>query len=110
MSRRLILDPDALRDLDDIFDYLAQRNSAAATRYIRELRERCAFYADTPFLLGQEEPQIARRLGLPPEQVRSFLYPNHRCYYVVTDDEMRVLGFVDMRRNLEAALEERFPE
>jgi plasmid stabilization system protein ParE len=50
MSRRLILDPDALRDLDDIFDYLAQRNSAAAIRYVRELRERCAFYADTPFL------------------------------------------------------------
>jgi len=40
MSRRLILDPDALRDLDDIFDYLAQRNSAAAIRYVRELRER----------------------------------------------------------------------
>jgi plasmid stabilization system protein ParE len=42
MSRRLILDPDALRDLDAIFDYLAQRNSAAASHYVRELGERCA--------------------------------------------------------------------
>ena len=109
MSRRLILDPDALRDLDDIFDYLAQRNSTAATRYVRELRERCVLYADTPFLIGQGEPDVARRLGLPPEQVRSFPYRNHRCYYVITDDAMRVLGFIDMRRDLDAELEERFP-
>jgi plasmid stabilization system protein ParE len=61
MSRRLVLDPEALRDLDGIFDYLVQRNPAAATRYIRELQERCALYADTPFLIGQEEPEIARR-------------------------------------------------
>jgi plasmid stabilization system protein ParE len=110
MSRRLVLDPEALRDLDDIFDYLVQRNPAAATRYVRELRERCVLYADTPFLIGQEEPEIARRLGLPRAQVRSFPYRNHRCYYVVTDEEMRVLGFIDLRGDLETELEERFPE
>jgi hypothetical protein len=29
---------------------------------------------------------------------------------VVTDEEMRVLGFIDMRGDLETELEERFPE
>ena len=109
MSRRLVLDPDALRDLDGIFDYLVQRNPAAATRYVRELRERCVLYAETPFLIGQEEPEVAIRLGLPREQVRSFPYRNHRCYYVVTDDELWVLGFIDMRRDPDTELEERFP-
>ena len=109
MSRQLILDPDAQRDLDDLFDYIAHSNPSAAARYTRELQERCAFYADSPFILGQAEPGIARRLGLPRERVRSFLYRNHRCYYIVTDEEMRVLGFIDMRQDVDTVLEERFP-
>ncbi|HEY7493849.1 MAG TPA: type II toxin-antitoxin system RelE/ParE family toxin [Candidatus Tectomicrobia bacterium] len=107
MSRRLLLDPDAERDLDAIFDYIGERNPDAAARYIRALRDQCGLYAESPFTLGQAEPDIARRLGLPRECVRSFLYRNHRCYYVVTDDEMRVFGFIDVRRDIDAVLEER---
>jgi hypothetical protein len=59
--------------------------------------------------MGQMESEVAERLGEIPERVRSFLYRNHRCYYMVTDDEMRVLGFIDMRQDVEAELEERFP-
>jgi plasmid stabilization system protein ParE len=108
MTRRLVLDLDAERDLDAIFRYISPYNLPAAERYIRELRERCTFYAETP-LMGQADPSIARRLGFPSEQVRSFLYRNHRCYYVVTDDEMRVLGFIDVRQDLDTVLGERFP-
>jgi hypothetical protein len=50
-------------------------------------------------LIGQAEPDIAVRLSLAPDQVRSFLYRNHRCYYVVTDEEMRVFSFIDTRRD-----------
>jgi hypothetical protein len=42
--------------------------------------------------------------------VRSFLYRNHRCYYLVMDEEIRVLGFIDTRRDLDTALEERLPQ
>lgn len=108
MTRRLGLDPDAERDLDAIFQYIAQRNRPAAERYLRELRERSQFYAESPFI-GQAEPSIARRLGLPFDQVRSFLYRNHRCYYAVTDEEIRVFGFIDTRRDLDTVLEERLP-
>jgi plasmid stabilization system protein ParE len=108
MSRRLVLDPDAERDLDAIFDAIASENPVAAQRYIHTLSERCAFYAASP-LLGQAEPDIAARLRLAPDQVRSFLYGNHHCYYVVTDEEMRVFGFIDMRRDRQAALDERLP-
>ncbi len=108
MSRRLVLDPDAEHDLDAIFDAIASDNLVAAQRYIHALRERCGFYAASP-LLGQAEPDIAARLSLAPDQVRSFLYRNHRCYYVVTDEEMRVFGFIDMRRDWQAALDERLP-
>ena len=106
MSRRLVLDPDAEQDLNTIFDYIAQNNLAAAAHYIRELQEQCVFYAEFPFI-GQAQPDIAQRLSLPRENIRSFLYRNHRCYYVVTADEMRVFGFIDARRDLDTALEER---
>ena len=108
MTRRLVLDPDAERDLGEIFRYIAQRNLPAAERDIRELRERCQFYAESPFM-GPAEPSIARRLGVPSDQVRSFLYRNHRCYFAVTDEEIRVFGFIDTRRDLDTALEERLP-
>jgi len=62
-----------------------------------------------PFYPGQEEPGVAQRLGLSRESVRSFLYRNHRCFFVVTDDEMRVLGFIDMRQDVDTVIEERFP-
>jgi plasmid stabilization system protein ParE len=108
MTRRLVLDPDAERDLEAIFRYIAERNPSAADRYIHELRERCVFYAETPFI-GQAEPSIARRLDLPSDQVRSFLYRNHRCYYAVTDEEIRVFGFIDTRRDMDTAIDERLP-
>jgi plasmid stabilization system protein ParE len=44
--------------LDAIFRYIAERNPAAAERDIRELRARCEFYAETPFM-GQAEPSIS---------------------------------------------------
>ena len=48
--------------------------------------------------------------SLPKRQPKfcpQYCYRNHRCYYVVTDDEMRVFGFIDVRRDLDTALEER---
>ena len=60
--------------------------------------------------MGHAEPSIARRLGVPSDQVRSFLYRNHRCDFAVTDEEIRVFGFIDTRRDLDTALEERLPQ
>jgi plasmid stabilization system protein ParE len=108
MTRRLRLTTYALADLDEIFEFLAARNPTAAHRYVSRLREQCDVYLANPFM-GQREPEVAERLRESPERVRSFLYRNHRCYYLVTDDEMRVLGFIDTRQDIEAELEERFP-
>lgn len=108
MARRLRLTSSALADLDEIFEFIAEQNPAAARHYVAVLRERCDAYLSHPFM-GHREPDIAERLGEPSDNVRSFLYRNHRCYYVVTDDEMRVLGFIDARRDLDTVLEERFP-
>jgi len=59
--------------------------------------------------MGHQEPEVAERLGETPEHVRSFLYRNHRCYYIVTDEAMRVLGFMHTSHDRDTVLEERFP-
>ncbi len=98
MTRRLRLTTCALRDLDEIFDFLAEDDPTAALRYVTALRDHCDIYLANP-LIGQREADIAERLGGSAENVRSFLYRNHRCYYLVMEEEMRVLGFMDMRRD-----------
>ena len=108
MTRRLRLTTYARADLDAIFEFIAARNPTAARHYVAGLREQCHTYLANPFM-GQREPEVAERLGETPETVRSFLYRNHRCYYVVTDKEMRVLGFIHTRRDRDTALEERLP-
>jgi len=108
MTRAVRLTTYAQADLNQLFAYIGRDNPGAAERYVRALRERCVFYAESP-LLGQAEPRLARRLGQPADKVRSFLYRNHRCYYLVSDEEIRVLGFIDTRRDLDTALEERLP-
>ncbi len=89
MTRRLRLTTYALRDLDEIFDFLAEDDPAAALRYVTALRDHCDVYRANP-LIGQREDDIAKRLGESAENVRSFLYRNHRCYYLVMKEEMRV--------------------
>ena len=59
--------------------------------------------------VDQAEPEVAGYLGERSENIRSFLYRNHRCYYVVTDEAMHVLRFLGMRRDPDAPLEDQFP-
>ena len=48
MSRRLNWSPRALRDLDDIFDYIAEHNPRAALDVIDRIRERARFLTEHP--------------------------------------------------------------
>ena len=88
-----------------MFDFLARDDPTAALRYVTALRDHCDVYLANP-LIGRKEADIAERLGESAEKVRSFLYRNHRCYYLVMEEEMRVLGFMDMRRDPERRLDE----
>jgi toxin ParE1/3/4 len=45
---RLVVSDAAERDLEEIGDYIAVENPAAARRVVRELRERCALLLDFP--------------------------------------------------------------
>jgi hypothetical protein len=95
-------------DLDQLYAYIGRDKARGAEHYVLALQERCRFDAESPFV-GQAEPLIAQRLRQPAEKVCSFLYHNHRCYHLETHEEIRALGFIDTRWDLDMALEERLP-
>lgn len=49
VARKVVLRPAAVRDLDRLYDYIAERSGAAvAIGYIRRIRQHCAALADFP--------------------------------------------------------------
>ena len=50
--------PRALRDLDEIFDYIAADSEHRAVRFIRTLRERLSLLAENP-LAGRARDELA---------------------------------------------------
>lgn len=104
---KLKFDSQAVQDLDNIFDFIAKDNPTAAKKYLRNLYETTKNFSTQPHA-GRIEPELALRLKLSIDGVRSFLYRNHRCYYALNHDEMRVLGFIDTRRDIIQVLKRRF--
>ena len=104
--REVVESPDARLDLVETWVHIAKDNPEAADKYIDELVEKAQFWAKsrTP---GVSEPIIAREIEEPPERVRSFLYRNHRCIFLLTDTQMQILAYLDTRRDRDRALRER---
>ncbi len=42
--------PEAVSDLNDIHDYIAQDSPSAAVRFIREIEEKCDTLAEQPLM------------------------------------------------------------
>jgi plasmid stabilization system protein ParE len=57
-SRRIFRTPDAIADLDGIWDYIARDNPTAADRLVDELAERFALLLKNPEL-GESQPLLA---------------------------------------------------
>ncbi len=94
----------ARQDLEDLWRYIAQPNPVAADRYLEELDKRANAHAARPDM-GRTEPEVAERLSLPAsEGLRSFLYRNHRCYYVPIESGIFILRILDTRRGRDTAL------
>lgn len=86
----------AERDLDEIADYLADRNPSAAIREIEELAERFALLATHP-LMGQFRKDLP---GCP----RTFSSGNYLILYRPTSTGIEVARVVHAARDLAAIL------
>jgi len=74
VSGRLQSTPEAVEDLDRIWDYIAQESPRAADRLLDELQERFDLLAKNPEM-GERQPMLA------DGTYRRFVYRNYVIYY-----------------------------
>lgn len=94
---RVIFSPAAIRDLEEIGDYIHADNPAAARRFIVALRQRCVQLGEAPFA-GVARPEIGVAL-------RSVTFQRYILFYVVSD-AVRIERVLHGARDLRAALGE----
>lgn len=80
----LIWTQRARADLRGIGDYIAQRDPAAAARFIGELMDRALVLKKLP-RSGRKVPECAK------EAIRELIHGNYRIVYRIDEDALRIL-------------------
>ena len=89
---RLIVTPQASRDLIDISTYIARSSPRAADHLIDLLEEKSNALADNPYL-GMARPDIG-------EAVRHFPVGDYLILYRALDDGAEIVRYIHGRRRL----------
>jgi len=71
--------PDALRDLEDIYEYIAADSPEHASKFIDLIESKCEALAQSP-LMGQLRPALR-------DDVRSFPVQRYLIFYRVLNDD-----------------------
>jgi toxin ParE1/3/4 len=91
-------------DIDEIADYIAQRNVGAGRRFITAVRRELEFLAEFPNV-GAVRVATSRRLkGLRSWPIKKFR--NYLIFYLVHPDHIEVLRVLHGARNLEKLIGE----
>ena len=88
----------AKADLDNLWFHIAQGNVKAADEYLSGLELAALRHAATPEM-GRHEPELSERLA---DSIRSFRFRNHRLYYALRPDEVRVIRILHVRQDRDA--------
>jgi toxin ParE1/3/4 len=91
---RLIVRPQVLLDLDDIFDYIAEDSLDRAIAFIQRLHEQMEKLANSP--------GIGRRRNELLSGLRSFPYGNYLILYFPQDDGVDIVRVLNGARDIEA--------
>ncbi len=91
---RLVVRPQALTDLDDIFDYIADDSLDRAIAFLRNLYQQMETLA--------ANPGIGRRRDALLPGLRSLPYGNYLIFYTPLDDGVDIVRVLNGARDLEA--------
>lgn len=83
--------PLALRDLDEIWSYIARDNPDAADRFLDELERN--------FVLLASNRRIGREKSGWSRQVRMFPYKKYLIYYSVETEQIEIIRVVHSARD-----------
>lgn len=88
----LIISLEAKADLDDIWDYIAEDNPDAATRFVSSILSECRLVAESP-LIGRERDDIGR------DGVRSIPFKNYIILYQMGPNTVEILHIFHGKRD-----------
>jgi toxin ParE1/3/4 len=86
--------PDALADLEDIYDYIAADSPVKAGEFIGLIRDKCKFLAETPYG-GRARPEIRSDL-------RSFPVKSYLILYRIESDIVEIVNIIRGSRDIES--------
>ena len=88
----------AKADLDNLWFHIAQGSVNAADQYLSGLEVAALRHAANPEM-GRHEPELCERFA---DSIRSFRFRNHRLYYGIRPDEVRVIRVLHVKQDRDA--------
>jgi toxin ParE1/3/4 len=88
---------EAVKDLDDIWDYIAEDDPIAADGFIDQLYSVCERLAFSP-LVGRQREEFRRDL-------RSFPHGNYLIFYIPRGTTVEIIRIIHGNRDLKSAFD-----
>ena len=95
MARRLIWAPEAITDLDEIVEHIAQDNEILAKQFAKQIIDQVAMIPSFPFA-GRLVPEAPDK-----PNVRERIYKSVRLIYRVREDSIEIYRVFHQSRLLE---------
>lgn len=100
MNSKYVLSESARNDLKNIWEYIAENNSGAADRFLRDLTVK--------FELLAVNPKIGRRHDNLLLNLLSFPFKNYIIFYLPSDDSIEIYRILHSARDIESLFENFF--
>lgn len=107
MTHAVFLTNDAARDLEEIYDYIAQHDSPRKADYVlTQIEKRLNSLTESPVRGAYPKELLA--LGI--REYREIFFKPYRIIYRILDDAVYVLLITDGRRDMQTLLQRRLLE
>ncbi|MBD2620357.1 type II toxin-antitoxin system RelE/ParE family toxin [Microcystis flos-aquae FACHB-1344] len=94
LANQYIISTEAIRDMEQILDYLANTNISAGEKFLEEFGKKCRYLSQFP-LMGRSYREIRPYLrGLPMK--------NYIIFYRLTEQGLEIMPVIKGERDLEA--------
>jgi len=104
MSFQVLLTDDAARDLEDLYDYIARRDSPGKAEHVLDRIEE-AFSSLQEFPARGAFPKELLPLGI--REYREIFFKPYRIIYRIIDSNVYVMLIADGRRDMHSLLRRR---
>ena len=101
MTKQYTVSPDAKQDLDDIWEYYAERDLAYAKKLLTEISKK--------FSLLLQYPEMGRERNDLILNMRSFAVKDYLIFYLPATDGIEIVRVIKASRNLSQLFDDMIP-